>query len=237
VTIRVEDDYRDNAFRRCAETREALVARLEAIESGSVTAGRIAVGEEIEHYYVLSHELRKAMLDELRRTALPEGVVAQIGETIGEPRRRRRCFSAAASLHIDVSVGASGAVPHLLVADDVARSDGPFFAISESEKLADELRAKAVENARERASLLADAAGRRLGRALVVSDLNESLADLSGAARYDAVPAFATSTMAPYMRGVSTVTDGEPPIVMEISPEPVALGETMTVVFELIDRN
>jgi hypothetical protein len=29
----------------------------------------------------------------------------------------------------------------------------------------------------------------------------------------------------------------EPPVVMEIAPEPVQLTETMTVVFELVDRD
>ena len=241
VTVRAEDGDRDAAFRRCAAAREALVERLEAIEKGGVSAGRIAVAEEIEHYFVVSRELRTEVADQLKKTRLPEGVIAQIGESIGEQRRRRRCCSATATLGIDVAVAVSGAVPHLLVAEDVASSSGPRFRISGGEQIADELRARAVENARSRAAGLAAAAGRKLGRALVISDRDEALADLAGAAAAHA-PAPVAGGAVRAMRAMSLAAPAGPagdgsPIVMEIAPEPVELGETMTVVFELVDRD
>ena len=55
-----------------------------------VSAGRIAVAEEIEYYWVVNNELREEVAQQLERTRLPKGVVAQIGESIGERRRRRR---------------------------------------------------------------------------------------------------------------------------------------------------
>ncbi|MGD1052315.1 MAG: SIMPL domain-containing protein [Candidatus Dormibacteria bacterium] len=243
VTVRTEDDDRDAAFRRCASAREGLVQRLEAVEMGCVSAGRIAVAEEIEHYWVVSNELREEVARQLERTRLPKGVVAQIGESIGERRRRRRCFAATATLGVDVAVDASGAVPKLLVAKDVASSQGPWFKISRDEEISDDLRARAVENARARAAALAEAAGRKLGRALVVSDRDESLAALTGAGN----SAPLTEGGAPRFRAALAMKvpapTGEPqweeeaPIVMEITPEPVEMSETMTVVFELIDRD
>ena len=239
VTVRVEDGDRDAAFRRCATAREALVEGLEAIEKGGVSAGRIAVAEEIEHYFVVSRELRTEVAGQLKKTRLPEGVIAQIGESIGEQRRRRRCFSASATLGVDVAVAVSGAVPHLLVAEDVASSSGPWFRISDRDQIADELRAAAVKNARSRAAGLAAAAGRKLGRALVISDRDESLADLAGAMP-DRAPAPMAAGSVRAMRAMSLAAPAasagdEPPIVMEIAPQPVELSETMTVVFELVD--
>jgi uncharacterized protein YggE len=159
VTVRVEDGDREAAFRRCATAREGLVQRLQAVEKDCVSAGRIAVAEEIEYYWVVSNELREEVARQLERTTLPRGVVAQIGESIGEQRRRRRCFAATAALGVDVAVDASGAVRQLLVAQDVASSNGPWFRISRDEEISDDLRARAVENARARAAALADAAG------------------------------------------------------------------------------
>jgi uncharacterized protein YggE len=242
VTVRVEDGDRDAAFRRCATAREALVERVEAIEKGGVSAGRIAVAEEIEHYFVVSRELRTEVADQLKKTRLPEGVIAQIGESIGEQRRRRRCFSATATLEIDVAVAVSGAIPHLLVAEDVTSSSGPRFRISGHEQIADELRARAVENARSRAAGLAAAAGRKLGRALVVSDRDETLADLTGTGRGEPPPRAEAGGAVRAMRAMSLAAPAgpagdEPPVVMEIAPEPVQLTETMTVVFELVDRD
>jgi uncharacterized protein YggE len=242
VTIRVEDDDRDAAFRRCATAREGLVQRLQAIEKDCVSAGRIAVAEEIEHYWVVSSELREEVARQLEGTRLPKGVVAQIGESIGERRRRRRCFAATATLGVDVAVDASGEVPQLLVAKDVASSNGPWFKISRDEEISDELRAKAVENARARAAALADAAGRKLGRALVISDRDESLAALTGSGT-GATPAggegprvFAAARSMKAPAPMGPPPEEAAPIVMEITPEPVELSETMTVVFELIDR-
>jgi uncharacterized protein YggE len=242
VTVRVEDDDRDAAFRRCASAREGLVERLQAIEKDCVSAGRIAVAEEIEYYWVVNNELREEVAQQLERTRLPKGVVAQIGESIGERRRRRRCFAATATLGVDVAVDASGAVPQLLVARDVAWSNGPWFKISRDEEISDDLRAKAVENARARAAALAEAAGRKLGRALVISDRDESLAELTGSGA-GAGPATVEGSrlMAARARKVPSPMgpppEGAAPIVMEITPEPVELSETMTVVFELIDRD
>jgi uncharacterized protein YggE len=242
VTVRVEDDDRDAAFRRCASAREGLVERLQAIEKDCVSAGRIAVAEEIEYYWVVNNELREEVAQQLERTRLPKGVVAQIGESIGERRRRRRCFAATATLGVDVAGDASGAVPQLLVARDVAWSNGPWFKISRDEEISDDLRAKAVENARARAAALAEAAGRKLGRALVISDRDESLAELTGSGA-GAGPATVEGSrlMAARARKVPAPMgpppEGAAPIVMEITPEPVELSETMTVVFELIDRD
>jgi uncharacterized protein YggE len=241
VTVRVEEQDRDAAFRRCATARRGLVAKLNAIERGCVTAGRIAIAEELETYYVVTAELRQEVVDQLKKAHLPKGITAQIGERIGEQQRRRRCFAATATLGVDVAVAKAGAVPQLLVAEDVAWSSGPVFEISKREEIGDELRAKAVDNARSRAGRLADAAGRRLGRALVISDLDESLASLTGAVRRESsapkdtlLRAFRSAAPAP---GTGTsVAAEEAPIVMEITPEPVELSETMTVVFELVDR-
>jgi uncharacterized protein YggE len=238
VTVRVEDADRDAAFRRCAAARATLLERLQAVEKDCVSAGRIAVTEEIEHYYVVSRELREEVAEQLKRTRLPEGVRVQLGESIGEQRQRRRCFSATATLGIDVAVTGSGAVPHLLVAEDVASSNGPWFRISRQEELGDELRAQAVENARVRGAALAGAAGRRLGRALVLSDRDESLADLTGSRGAVSPPGDAMRSralMAMKVPAPEGQAGGEPAIVMEIAPEPVELGETMTVVFELLD--
>jgi uncharacterized protein YggE len=143
---------------------------------------------------------------------------------------------------VDVAVDVSGAVPQLLVAQDVASSNGPWFRISRDEEISDDLRARAVENARARAAALADAAGRKLGRAVVISDRDESLAALTGTGA-GAAPAVdrgpvvyaARSMKAPAPMGVPP--EESAPIVMEITPEPVELSETMTVVFELIDRD
>jgi uncharacterized protein YggE len=242
VTVRVEDDDREAAFRRCATAREGLVQRLQAVEKDCVSAGRIAVAEEIEYYWVVSNEVREEVARQLERTTLPKGVVAQIGESIGERRRRRRCFAATAALGVDVAVDVSGAVPQLLVAQYVASSNGPWFKISRDEEISDDLRARAVENARARAAALADAAGRKLGRAVVISDRDESLAALTGTGA-GAAPAVdrgpvvyaARSMKAPAPMGVPP--EESAPIVMEITPEPVELSETMTVVFELIDRD
>jgi uncharacterized protein YggE len=242
VTVRVEDDDRDAAFRRCATAREGLVERLQAIENDCVSAGRIAVAEEIEYYWVVSSELREEVARQLEGTRLPKGVVAQIGESIGERRRRRRCFVATATLGVDVAVDASGAVPQLLVAKDVASSNGPWFKISRDEEISDDLRAKAVENARARAATLAGAAGRKIGRALVISDRDESLAALTGS-RTGTSPtageglrlAAARAMMVPAPMGPPP--EEAAPIVMEITPEPVEMSETMTVVFELIDHD
>jgi uncharacterized protein YggE len=241
VTVRVEDDDRDAAFRLCATAREGLVERLQAVERDCVSAGRIAVAEEIEYYWVVSNELREEVAGQLQRTRLPKGVIAQIGESIGERRRRRRCFAATATLGVDVAVEASGAVPQLLVAHNVASSNGPWFKISHDEEIRDGLRSRAVENARVRAATIADAAGRKLGRALVISDRDESLAALTGSDTRVAQPpgdgprfaaARALSAAAP--RGPQT--EEEAPIVMEITPAPGDLSETMTVGFELVDR-
>jgi uncharacterized protein YggE len=242
VTVRVEDDDREAAFHRCATAREGLVQRLQAVEKDCVSAGRIAVAEEIEYYWVVSNEVREEVARQLERTTLPKGVVAQIGESIGERRRRRRCFAATAALGVDVAVDVSGAVPQLLVAQYVASSNGPWFKISRDEEISDDLRARAVENARARAAALADAAGRKLGRAVVISDRDESLAALTGTGA-GAAPAVdrgpvvyaARSMKAPAPMGVPP--EESAPIVMEITPEPVELSETMTVVFELIDRD
>ena len=241
VTVRVEDDDRE-AFRRCATAREGLVQRLQAVEKDCVSAGRIAVAEEIEYYWVVSNEVREEVARQLERTTLPKGVVAQIGESIGERRRRRRCFAATAALGVDVAVDVSGAVPQLLVAQYVASSNGPWFRISRDEEISEDLRARAVENAHARAAALADAAGRKLGRAVVISDRDESLAALTGTGA-GAAPAVdrgpvvyaARSMKAPAPMGVPP--EESAPIVMEITPEPVELSETMTVVFELIDRD
>ena len=240
VTVRVEDGDRDTAFRRCASARATLLERLQAIERDCVSAGRIAVVEEIEYYYVVSSDLHAEVTEQLKKTGIPSGVIAQIAESIGEQRRRRRCFAATATLGIDVAVADSGAVPHVLVAEDVASSSGPWFRISRREQIGDDLRAKAVENARARAAGLAGAAGRKLGRALVVSDLDESLADLTGSARGQP-PGIEPRPMA--LRAMSKATaqtrgtsPEEEAIVMEIAPEPVELSETMTVVFELVDQ-
>jgi hypothetical protein len=206
-----------------------------------VSAGRIAVAEEIEYYWVVSSELREEVARQLERTQLPKGVVAQIGESIGERRRRRRCFAATATLGVDVVVDASGAVPRLLVAKDVASSSGPWFKISRDEEISDGLRAKAVENARARAAALADAAGRKLGRAVVISDRDESLAALTGSGT-GASPAAGDGPRCAAARAMKKPAPMEPqqveeaPIVMEITPEPVERSETMTVVFELIDH-
>jgi uncharacterized protein YggE len=241
VTVRVEDDDRDAAFRRCASAREGLVERLQAIEKDCVSAGRIAVAEEIEYYWVVSHELREEVAAQLEKTRLPKGVIAQIGESIGEQRRRRRCFSATATLGVEVAVDLSGGIPQLLVAQDVASSNGPWFRISSDDEISDDLRAKAVENARARAAALADAAGRKLGRALVISDRDESLAELTGSGT-DAVPATAQGARLMASRAMKVPApmgvppEDSTPIVMEITPEPVEMSETMTVVFELIDR-
>jgi hypothetical protein len=237
VTVRVEDGDREAAFRRCATAREGLVQRLQAVEKDCVSAGRIAVAEEIEYYWVVSNELREEVARQLERTTLPRGVVAQIGESIGEQRRRRRCFAATAALGVDVAVDASGAVRQLLVAQDVASSNGPWFRISRDEEISDDLRARAVENG--------GTGGRRrrkLGRAVVISDRDESLAALTGTGA-GAAPAVdrgpvvyaARSMKAPAPMGVPP--EESAPIVMEITPEPVELSETMTVVFELIDRD
>ena len=240
VTVRVEDGDRDAAFRRCASTREGLVERLQAIEKGCVSAGRIAVAEEIEYYWVVSSELREEVARQLEGTRLPKGVVAQIGESIGEQRRRRRCFAATATLGVDVALGASGRVPQLLVAKDVASSNGPWFRISRDEEISDDLRARAVENARTRAAALAEFAGRKLGRAVVISDRDESLAELTGSGA-GAVPATVQGARLMASRAMRVPAPaGIPPeelvpIVMEITPEPVEMSETMTVVFELID--
>ena len=242
VTVRVEDDDREAAFHRCATAREGLVQRLQAVEKDCVSAGRIAVAEEIDYYWVVSNEVREEVARQLERTTLPKGVVAQIGESIGERRRRRRCFAATAALGVDVAVDVSGAVPQLLVAQYVASSNGPWFKISRDEEISDDLRARAVENARARAAALADAAGRKLGRAVVISDRDESLAALTGTGA-GAAPAVdrgpvvyaARSMKAPAPMGVPP--EESAPIVMEITPEPVELSETMTVVFELIDRD
>ena len=242
VTVRVEDDDREAAFRRCATAREGLVQRLQAVEKDCVSAGRIAVAEEIEYYWVVSNEVREEVARQLEGTTLPKGVVAQIGESIGEQWRRRRCFAATAAVGVDVAVDASGAVPQLLVANDVASSNGPWFRISRDEEISEDLRARAVENAHARAAALADAAGRKLGRAVVISDRDESLAALTGTGA-GAAPAVdrgpvvyaARSMKAPAPRGVPP--EESTPIVMEITPEPVELSETMTVVFELIDRD
>ena len=242
VTVRAEDQDRDAAFRRCASAREGLVERLQAIEKGCVSAGRIAVAEEIEYYWVVSNELREEVARELEGTRLPKGVVAQIGETIGEQRRRRRCFAATATLGVDVTVDASGRVPQLLVAEDVASSNGPWFRISRDEEISDDLRARAVENARSRAAALAESAGRRLGRAVVISDRDESLAELTGSGA-GAVPATVQgarlmASRAMRVPGPAGIPPEESvPIVMEIAPEPVEMSEAMTVVFELIDRD
>jgi len=241
VTVRVEDDDRDAAFRRCATAREGLVQRLEAVEKDCVSAGRIAVVEEIEYYWVVSSELRAEVVGQLEKTRLPKGVVAQIGDSIGERRRRRRCFAATATLGVEVAVEASGAVPQLLVARDVASSNGPWFKVSRNEEISDDLRARAVENARTRAAALASAAGRKLGRALVVSDRDESLAALTGSG-HGAPPAEGGGPRFAAARARSMPTpmgapqqEEEAPIVMEITPEPVEMSETMTVVFELTD--
>jgi uncharacterized protein YggE len=243
VTVRVEDDDREAAFRRCATAREGLVQRLQAVEKDCVSAGRIAVAEEIVYYWVVSNEVREEVARQLERTTLPKGVVAQIGESIGEQRRRQRCFAATAALGVDVAVDASGAVPQLLVANDVASSNGPWFRISRDEEISDDLRARAVENAHARAAALADAARRKLGRAVVISDRDESLAALTGsraagtptASEGPRVFAAARSMKAPAPMGAPP--EEAAPIVMEITPEPVELSETMTVVFELIDRD
>jgi uncharacterized protein YggE len=79
VTVRVEDDDRDAAFRRCASAREGLVERLQSIEKDCVSAGRIAVAEEIEYYWVVNNELREEVATQLERTRLPKGVIAHIG--------------------------------------------------------------------------------------------------------------------------------------------------------------
>jgi uncharacterized protein YggE len=241
VTVRVEDDDRDVAFRRCAAARKGLVERLQAVEKDCVSAGRIAVAEEIEYYWVVSKELREEVARQLEGTRLPKGVVAQIGESIGEQRRRRRCFAATATLGVDVAVEVSGTVPQLLVAQDVASSNGPWFEISRDEEISDDLRAKAVENARARAAALTEAAGRKLGRALVISDRDESLAELTGSGT-GAVPAtvegarFAASRAMKVPAPLGVPPEESAPIVMEITPEPVEMSETMTMVFELIDR-
>jgi uncharacterized protein YggE len=238
VTVRVEDADRDAAFRRCSTARRGLVSKLNAIERGCVTAGRIAVAEEFERYFVITDELRQEVVDQLKKAHLPKGITAQIGERVGEELRRRRCFAATATLGVDVAVAKAGAVPALLVADDVSSSSGPVFEISKREEIGDELRAKAVENARTRASRLADAAGRRLGRTLVMSDLDESLASLTGTSRKEA-PAPKPTVMRAFSaapRGGDVVSEEEGPIVMEITPEPVELSESMTLVFELLDR-
>ncbi len=240
VTVRVEEQDRDAAFRRCATARRGLVAKLNAIERGCVTAGRIAVVDEYETYFVITDELRQEVVDQLKKARLPKGVVAQIGERVGEQQRRRRCFAATATLGVDVAVAKAGSVPQLLVADDVSWSGGPVFEISKREELGDELRAKAVENARTRAARLAEAAGRRLGRALVMSDLDESLAALTGTVRKEpGGPARETrvfSAAAPGSRLSSPPAPEGEPIVMEITPEPIELSESMTLVFELVDR-
>jgi uncharacterized protein YggE len=241
VTVRVEDDDRDVAFRRCAAARKGLVERLQAIEKESVSAGRIAVAEEIEYYWVVSSELREEVARQLEGTRLPKGVVAQICESIGEARRRRLCFAATAALGVEVAVDVSGAVPQLLVAKDVASSHGPWFKVSRDEEISDDLRAKAVENARARAAALAEAAGRKLGRALVISNRDESLAELTGSGA-GATPASSDGPRFAAARAIKMpapmgAPPEEAPIVMEITPEPVERSETMTVVFELIDHD
>jgi uncharacterized protein YggE len=239
ATVRVEEADRDVAFRRCATARRGLVTKLNAVERGCVSAGRIAVAEEIEFVYVVTEEVRQEAVDLLKKAHLPKGITAQIGERIGEQQRRRRCFAATATLGVDVAVAKAGAIPQLLVADDVASSNGPWFTISKAEEIADELRVKAVENARTRAAKLAEAAGRRLGRALVMSDLDESLAALTGSVRKEAPDREGARKLmaaaAPAPMG-SFAASNEAPIVMEIAPEPVELSEIMTVVFELVDR-
>jgi hypothetical protein len=77
---------------------------------------------------------------------------------------------------------------------------------------------------------------------VVISDRDESLAALTGTGA-GAAPAVdrgpvvyaARSMKAPAPMGVPP--EESAPIVMEITPEPVELSETMTVVFELIDRD
>jgi uncharacterized protein YggE len=242
VTVRVEDDDREAAFHRCATAREGLVQRLQAVEKDCVSAGRIAVAEEIEYYWVVSNELREEVARQLERTTLPKGVVAQIGEQIGEQRRRRRCFAATAALGVDVAVDVSGAVPQLLVAQDVSSSNGPWFRISRDEEISDDLRARAVENARARAAALANAAGRKLGRALVISDRDESLAALTGSGNGTSLaegggPRFAAARAMKMAAPMGGPQEESAPTVMEITPEPVEMSETMTVVFELVDRD
>ncbi|MGA9113251.1 MAG: hypothetical protein WB802_05560, partial [Candidatus Dormiibacterota bacterium] len=73
----------------------------------------------------------------------------------------------------------------------------------------------------------------------VISDRDESLADLAGAMP-DRAPAPMAAGSVRAMRAMSLAAPAasagdEPPIVMEIAPQPVELSETMTVVFELVD--
>jgi len=75
----------------------------------------------------------------------------------------------------------------------------------------------------------------------VISDRDEALADLAGAAAAHA-PAPVAGGAVRAMRAMSLAAPAgpagdEPPVVMEIAPEPVQLTETMTVVFELVDRD
>jgi len=179
VIVRVEHRDQRVAFQRAAEARSSLLDRLRAIDEGCATSERINVLEEFETYTVVDANLQKAVLEELSKSSLPAGVIAQVGEFIGETRRRRRCFSATSSIGIHIEVARASGIPDALVGEHIASVSGPRFEIQEREGILDELRVEAVTNARTRASALATSAERRLGRSLILSDQDESLSALA----------------------------------------------------------
>lgn len=149
ATVRAGVETEGETAAEALSANSARAARLiEALKAAGVAAADIQTG-------TLRLEPRYADMQRTRPGEAPElvgyRVVNEVSATIRE-------------------LDGIGAVLDKVVAAGANRIDAIRFGLAEDGALADEARRKAVANARQRAEVLAEAAGVRLGRVLSITD-------------------------------------------------------------------